>query len=354
MAKVNDGDKMELHVWKGDWGLPSIDPNSLSVLAYCKFSGVPVDVKVTGNPYRSPTGELPSLRHNDVSETDVNTIFTYLRKQNWGSDFELSAKQSADVLAFSAMLEEKLLPALLHLWWIDGKTYVDFTRPWYNKIMPFPLNFFLPGRKQKAASLRVFLTKGGENINNSDVEAKIYKEAKECLNLLSYKLADKEYMFGQQPSSLDALVFGYLAPILKAPLPSNQLQNHLRQCDNLCNLVNKILLRFFPLSKAEIEEKQKKEEEARKAGVTPEDTEFPHKRRNMVLAAIFAGTAMVGYAFMSGLIQLRMADFQQQEEFPGQQKNTNNSADSSNSPKPPDFSASGFDPMFEERSNEGE
>ena len=61
----------------------------------------------------------------------------------------------------------------LHLWWIDGKTYVDFTRPWYAKIMPFPLNFFLPGRKQKAASLRVFLTKGGENINDSDVEAKV-------------------------------------------------------------------------------------------------------------------------------------------------------------------------------------
>ena len=33
--------------------------------------------------------------------------------QNWGSDFELSTKESADVLAFSAMLEEKLLPALV-------------------------------------------------------------------------------------------------------------------------------------------------------------------------------------------------------------------------------------------------
>ena len=26
----------------------------------------------------------------------------------------------------------------------------------------------------------------------------IYKEAKECLNLLSYKLGKKEYMFGRQ------------------------------------------------------------------------------------------------------------------------------------------------------------
>ena len=73
--------------------------------------------------------------------------------------------------AFTAA-DEHLLPQL-HLWWIDGKTYVDFTRPWYAKIMPFPLNFFLPSRKQKAASLLVFLTKGGENINDSDVEIKV-------------------------------------------------------------------------------------------------------------------------------------------------------------------------------------
>ena len=72
----------------------------------------------------------------------------------------------------SQQLMNTFLPQL-HLWWIDGKTYVDFTRPWYAKIMPFPLNFFLPSRKQKAASLLVFLTKGGENINDSDVEIKV-------------------------------------------------------------------------------------------------------------------------------------------------------------------------------------
>ncbi|XP_076443339.1 metaxin-1-like [Babylonia areolata] len=337
MAGDNAGDKMEIHVWKGDWGLPSIDPNCLAVLAYCKFSGVPVEVKLTGNPWRSPTGQLPCLRHKDVKENRVHEIFAYLRKQNWGCDFELSTKQSADVLAFSSMLEEKLLPALLHLWWIDSKTYVDFTRPWYTKIIPFPLNFFLPGRRQKAASMRVFLTKGGENINDSDVEAKIYKEAKECINLLSYKLGNNEYMCGRQPSSLDALVFGYLAPILKAPLPSNQLQTHLRQCDSLCSLLNKILQRFFPPNREDLEQKRN-QEEAGNAGTSAEDTEFPNKRRNMILAAIFAATAMLGYASMNGLIHISMLD----------DKPSGNSS----KPQAPDLAASGFEPLFEKSSNE--
>ncbi|XP_025076711.1 metaxin-1-like [Pomacea canaliculata] len=340
-------DRMELQVWKGDWGLPSIDPNCLAVLAYCKFSGVPVDVKITGNPWKSPSGELPSLRHVETTETNVQDIFAYLRKQNWGSDFELSTKQSADVVAFSSMLEEKLLPAILHLWWVDGKTFVDFTRPWYAKVVPFPLNFFLPSQKQKAASLRVFLTKGGENISDSDVEVKIYKEAKECLNLLSYKLGSQEYMFGKQPSSLDAIMFGYLAPILKAPLPSNQLQTHLKQCDNLVNFINEILQRYFPPNRPETEARHQKEDEGRRTDISTDDAEFPHKRRNMILAAIFAITAMLGYAFMSGLIQLHVVEYQQTQTAWSE-----SSTKRSNKDQPSGDSAP--DPLFEEQQNENQ
>lgn len=50
-----------------------------------------------------------------------------------------------------------------------------------------------------------------------------------------------------RPSSLDALVFGYIAPLLKAPLSSNQLTTHLRRyCENLCTHCNRILQQFFP------------------------------------------------------------------------------------------------------------
>ncbi|CAG5121333.1 unnamed protein product [Candidula unifasciata] len=239
-------DKMKLSVWRGDWGLPSVDPHCLAVLAYCKFSGVPVDVVKTGNPWSSPTGNFPVLSAGKETYCRVSDIFTYLRKENWGSDFELSRKQTADVVAFSALLEEKLLPALLQLWWVDDKTFVDVTRPWYASAVPFPLSLFHPRSKQKKAELRVLLTKGGDHISELEKEAKVYKEAKECLNLLSYKLGEKPYMFGQLPSSLDALVFGYLAPLMKAPLPSNPLQTHLAQCSNLMRMCSEILATFFP------------------------------------------------------------------------------------------------------------
>ncbi|CAL1531483.1 unnamed protein product [Lymnaea stagnalis] len=302
-------EKMKLEVWKGDWGLPSVDPHCLAVLAYCKFSQVPVDVIKSGNPWRSPSGNFPVLRHGNSAYSRVTDIFTFLRKEHWGNDSHLTTKESADVIAFCAMLEEKLLPALLHLWWMDDKTYVDITRPWYAKAIPFPLSLFVPQQRQKRAEVRVLLTKGGDHITDAETESKIYKEAKECLNLLSYKLGDKEFMFGRKPSSLDAMVFGYLTPLLKAPLSSNTLQSHLQQCTNLCQLCNSILTTYFPVELKELAEKRKQEEDERKAqGGRTDMAEFPNRRRNMILAGLFAITAMVGYAFASGLIQVQISD----------------------------------------------
>ena len=104
---------LELDVWQGDWGLPSIDRSCLTVMAYCKFSKAPVKVQQANNPWTSPSGDLPVLRHNEGQEAQVNEILDFLRKQNWGTDFELNRKQSADIIAFTSMLEEKLLPALV-------------------------------------------------------------------------------------------------------------------------------------------------------------------------------------------------------------------------------------------------
>ena len=74
----------------------------------------------------------------------------------------------------------------------------------------------------------------------------VYRQAEECLALLATKLGDKEFFFGQSPSSLDAVVFAHLAPLLKAPLPSAALQNHLKACTNLTRFVGRILQRYFP------------------------------------------------------------------------------------------------------------
>ena len=118
---------------------------------------------------------------------------------------------------------------------------------------------------------------------------------------------------------------------------------------HFCHLMPTICVPFL----AEAEESRRRDEAQRAASTSLDDTEFPNKRRNMILGAIFAATAMAGYAFASGLIRLHMLDYQPFRSTQDQE-NANNSAEPTSQPQPPDFSASGFDPLFEEqRNNEG-
>ena len=49
------------------------------------------------------------------------------------------------------------------------------------------------------------------------------------------------------PSSLDAMVYGYLEVILQTPFPAtNSLYRHLHTCSNLVQLCNRIRGKAFP------------------------------------------------------------------------------------------------------------
>jgi len=49
-------------------------------------------------------------------------------------------------------------------------------------------------------------------------------------------------------TSLDAIMFGHLAPLLKAPLTNSALQTHLKACRNLVSFCHRISTEYFPLS----------------------------------------------------------------------------------------------------------
>lgn len=293
---------MQADIWEGDWGLPSVDVACLQAMTYAKFSGAPLKCTRTNNPWRSPTGLLPVVRHGaQVSCTKFDDILQHFRSQNYSADFQLDNKQISDVKAYISILDEKLHPALLYLWWLDSKNYLELTRPWYARVLPFPLNYFVPGNYQKKAQGKISAQFGMDDFENPQVETQIYKHAEECLTLLSNRLGEHEFFFGKSPTSLDATVFAYLAPLLKVPFPNPTLQNYLKACDNLVRFIVRILHRYFPLSPKELEEQKQKEFLDQKN--REEESEFPNKRKNQLVCAVFALFAMFAYAVSSGVVQ---------------------------------------------------
>ncbi|XP_051924797.1 metaxin-3 isoform X2 [Hippocampus zosterae] len=237
---------MELRCWGGDWGLPSVHNESLVVLAYAKFSGAKVNISPIDWTWKTLTATVPELVCGDTSVKEPSQILNFLRKQRFNADYELSARQGADTMAYIALLEEKLHPALLHTFWLDAENYANLTRPWFASHSPFPLNFLVPSHHANSARSRILLTRGEAPLCRiTEVEGKLYSDGKECLNLLSYRLGDGNYFFGNLPTSLDAFVFGFVAPLHKAHLCNSPLQSHLRKLENLTRFCDNILSDYF-------------------------------------------------------------------------------------------------------------
>lgn len=127
------------------------------------------------------------------------------------------------------------------------------------------------------------------------------------------RLGDGDFFFGQQPSTIDAIVYSYLAPLLKAPLPNPILQNHLKNCTNLVKYVSRISQRYFEYE-YQTYEKDKAERNAEKSREDSE-CEFPNKRRNQILAAFVATLAMAGYALSTGIVEVSSFFFKQKKKI---------------------------------------
>lgn len=69
-----------LNVFKGDWGLASIDLDCLIQLAYSKLANAPVDFHFNGRPFLSPTGFLPYSSLPSAKLCSYDDFTGYLKK----------------------------------------------------------------------------------------------------------------------------------------------------------------------------------------------------------------------------------------------------------------------------------
>ncbi|OAD57699.1 Metaxin-1, partial [Eufriesea mexicana] len=293
-------DVFELSIWKGDWGLPTVDTECLQVLVYAKFNDIPLKINANANPFNTPNGRLPVLKCKNDTFNAVQDIIAFFRQQHYNSEYDLSRKHCATVMAYEAFLKEKLFPALQFIWWIDKENADKIIRPLYSKALPFPFNFYYPAQyERKARTLIQVMFPVEEDM--TVIENKVYSEAQKCLTLLSTSLGDSKYFLDKGPTVLDAIVYSYLAPLLKANLPNSALQNHLKACTNLVAFVSRISDKYFASEGSEYQAKETAQNIKKYS-----HNEFPNKRRNQIFAGVFTALLMTTYALSSGILEVNI------------------------------------------------
>ncbi|KIH47112.1 Metaxin-1-like family protein [Ancylostoma duodenale] len=265
----------------------------------------------------SIAGEYPAVVDNTSQGktiTDFDKFVEVLRKsgQEVVIDAELTASERSQIDAFSCYLQQYLNPAVvvcikLHTFWADDLNYNTVTHHWFSSRLSFPYNLYYLEKRRKR--IQRFLSE-------KSVTATL-KDGLEALNMLSAKLGDNKFFCGNKPSSLDALVFGYLAPLLRLPLPNDRLQLHLRACPNLVRFIEQVASIYLPpseeqlrLQKAERKmwesrlqkaEKAKEAEKAASAEANQAQEDLP--LRDTILFGLGAITLSLLFALHSGIIQ---------------------------------------------------
>ncbi|VDO90390.1 unnamed protein product [Haemonchus placei] len=265
------------------------------------------------------SGEYPILfdkSNQSKAITDFDRFVDMLRKsgQEVVIDAELTPAERSQIDAFSCFLKEFIYPAM-HTFWGDDLNYSTVTHHWFSSRLSFPYNlYYLEKRRKRIQRL----------LSEKSVSS-IMKDGLQALNLLSSKLGDNKFFCGNKPSSLDALVFGYLAPLLRLPLPNDRLQLHLRACPNLVRFVEQVASIYLPPSEEQLRlqkserkmwetrlqkaEKLKEAEKVATAEATLVQEDLP--LRDTILFGLGAITLSLLFALHSGIIQVVVEDDEQ-------------------------------------------
>ncbi|VDN97890.1 unnamed protein product [Rodentolepis nana] len=253
---------MDLFVWPGVKGLDSFDTDCLVVLTYLRLGKCRINLN-TCREYNNETIEnTPFLAHGNNEIAGVSNIIEYLRKENYGLEYDLSEEERTRLDSLIASVERRIAPACRWFLWADPNVYGYYTSPLYRAHLSFLQGLWYPRRwrdqfieSAKFSQLVLSTDRVNSRNQNKGVESTLYEGARRCLTALSYILGKNQYFLGDRPSAIDAYIFGRLWPLLnydrmcrstitgKTP---HRLVSYVYQNENLINLCRNIQRTCFP------------------------------------------------------------------------------------------------------------
>uniref|UniRef100_A0A0A9WNF4 Metaxin-2 n=1 Tax=Lygus hesperus TaxID=30085 RepID=A0A0A9WNF4_LYGHE len=214
--------------------------NCLAVQTFLKMCDLKYVVEYRTNAEEmSPSGRVPFIKCGACLISDFEPITSFVSNKGISLSAHLDEVQKADMRAFMSLVNTVLGNAENYLTWVDDETYSKITKPRYGSVHPFPLNHWLCFSKRRTV-LKKLSALGWANKSLESV----YEEVEKGCSALSDRLEKSRFFFGEQPTELDALVFGHMYTILTTPLPNNRLASTIRGYPNIvdhCKIIEKQL-----------------------------------------------------------------------------------------------------------------
>jgi len=228
-----------LYQFRPMFNIPNLSPFCLKVETWLKMSELDHEVRYQDDPRKGPLGKFPSIEDNGTVVPDSTLILSHLTKQ-YGVDLDasLNDEERAVSHAFQRMMEERLYWACVYNRWID--TNWDKTKKAAFGSLPPIIRDIVPAMVQK----KIRRDLQGHGIGRHKQET-LYEFACSDIDALAKFLGDKPYFMGENMTTVDAVLYGFLCGIIRSGLDS-PMNDRAQQHQNLLEFETRIGQKYYP------------------------------------------------------------------------------------------------------------
>jgi glutathione S-transferase len=220
------------------FAIPNLSPFCCKLETWLRIARIPYEVVDTPDPRKGPKGKLPFIEDAGLRIADTSVIVDHLiRTRGVDPDAHLDTQQRAVALLVQRTLEEHyaFVLAYTHLVWEKG---LQHTRARFDSVpaivRPMVANF---ARTQVKNLLwyQGILRHSHEHIVESAI-----RDWRAVLIVM-----DSPFFFGNEPTGVDAIVFGALATTVLTPIRS-PIRDFLDSQPGCVAYAERMRTRFFP------------------------------------------------------------------------------------------------------------
>jgi glutathione S-transferase len=219
--------------------LPDPSPFCMKADVLLKMSGVPYGIDTSGFA-KAPKGKQPYIVFRDRKIPDSTFIRWHLEKEHL-VDFDkgLSNQEKATAWAFEKMCEDHLYQASIGERWLIDENFKIGPANFFNEA-PAVLRPLIAWKVRR--DVRKAIYAHGIGRHSTDEIAQL---AARDIAALAAQLGDKPFFMGNEPTGIDATVFGFVASAL-CPAFKTRTRTAAESHPNLVAYNQRMMAKYYP------------------------------------------------------------------------------------------------------------
>jgi len=221
------------------FAIPNLSPFCCKLETWLRIAQIPYEVVDTPDPRKAPKGKLPFIEDAGVRIADTSLIVDYLAKtRGVDLDRQLAPSQRPIALLVQRTLEEHYAFVTLYTHFIraDGWQHTRATFDTVPTIARALVASMVRGRMRK-----ILWTQGVSRHSDADIIEAGLRDWRAVLPVMG----EGPFFFGDEPTGVDAIVFGALATTVLTPIES-PIRHFLRSQPACVAYAERMRARYFP------------------------------------------------------------------------------------------------------------